>query len=141
MRVYATVGLKYRVRVRCWLRLRWRIPIRGWVRIRVRSQEVPGAEPTSVQWFPRRSELRAVGGCRSRSLSGFQCHTNIWPRGRVSLRNPFGQLHLGLGSDMVRFQVPFRVTLYHLWTPVTWCCERFMVRSREVARVEVTSVF
>ena len=48
MKAYATVGLKYRVRVRCWLRLRWRIPIRGWVRIRVRSQEVPGAEPTSV---------------------------------------------------------------------------------------------
>ena len=33
----------------------------GRVRVRVRSQEVPGAEPTAGQWSPRRAELRAQG--------------------------------------------------------------------------------
>ena len=59
---------------------------------------------------------------------------------RVSLRNPLGQLQSGLGNVMVRFHIPFRVTLYCFWTPATWCCQRFIVRSREVARVEATSV-
>ena len=141
VRAYATFGLKYKVRVRGRLRLRLLVSFRGRVRVRVSCRETPGAEPIAGQLSPLRAKLRAQGRLLVR--------INLWlPRPRKSMgpwsgRPPEssraaaagpGKRHGALSGSMPSDPVP-------LLAPGTLCCQRFMVRFREGARVEETSVF
>ena len=153
MRAHARRRLKCRIRDRGRLRFRGRVPVQGRVRVRVRSQEVPGAEPTAGQWSPQRGELRAQGTVL--------VAIPLWlPRPHMlflpcSRRPPesFRAAAAGLGNDMVSLQFPCRVSLHRFRIPGTWFCQTLelgpheeralamvRIRSRDVTRAEATPV-
>ena len=105
MRPHVTKSLKCSFMFRDRLRFQWRVPVWSRVKVRVRSQEAPGAEPRAEQLSPGRIELRAQRKVpfRIRLCRGY---TRPLAPDRGGLRNPLGQPQLGLGNDMVSFQIP-----------------------------------
>ena len=135
------------------LRFRWRVPVQCRVRVSIRSQEVPGAEPTGGQWSPRTAALRVNRMVPFRVPFWLpRPHIFFHPRSRrppESFRAP-AQV---LGNDMLSFQVPYQVSLPCFWTPVVWCFRtlelgphgeralaRVRVGSKDVTRAEATLV-
>ena len=124
MRALGRRLLNCRVRDRGRLSLWWRIPVRGRVRVRFRSQKPPDSEHTGGKWSSRRVELRAQGTVLVRIRLWLpRPHTSIRPWLTRRLESS-RQLQPGLGYDIVRFQVPCRVSLHHFWTTGGWCCQR-----------------
>ena len=147
------VRLTCRVRVRGRLRLRLSVPVRGRLTVRVRSQVALGAEPTGVQWSPRRAELRAQGRLRVRISLWLPRPHNSMGTWSGSPQESLRQLKHGLCNDIVSFHVPCQVTLHPFPTPGASCSQILVLgrhgeralagvvlRSRDVTRAEVTPV-
>ena len=153
MRAHARRRLKYRIRDGYRLRFQRRVPVRLRVMVRIRSQEVPGAEPTAGQWSPRRAELRAQRTVPVRiTLWLPRPHMLFLPWSRkppesfqAAVAEPgkgHGELPGSMVSQPALLRDPRRVVLSDIGIRSHWerALARVRVRSRDVGRSEATLV-
>ena len=153
LRAHARRRLKCRIRDRGRLRFRARVPVRGRVRVWVRSQDVPGAEPTAGQCSPRKAELRAHGTVPVRIrlwLPRPQTSIGPWSRRppesfRTAAPRPrkrHGELPGSMPSQLAPLLDPRPVVLSDVGIGAPWglSLSSVRVRSTDVACAEATPV-
>ena len=139
--------------VRDRVRFRLRVLVKFSVTVRVSSQEAPGAEPTAVQWPPRRFQLRTQGRVLVRiSLWLPRPHNSMGPwsirphessqAAAVRPGKRHGEVLDSMPSDSAPFLDPRRVVLSDLGIGSPWgeSLTSVRVHSRDIARAEASPV-